>query len=77
METGCLYLLDWTTGLDYWTGPLDWTTGLTFDLILAVLCKLIHYSYYGVERFFVSEAVQRLQTTTMPKWSTAIVQTPK
>ena len=27
---GCLYLLDWTTGLDYWTGLLDWTTGLTF-----------------------------------------------
>ena len=20
--------LDWTTGLDYWTGLLDWTTGL-------------------------------------------------
>ena len=23
-------LLDWTTELDYWTGLLDWTTGLTF-----------------------------------------------
>ena len=22
--------LDWTTGLDYWTGLLDWTTGLTY-----------------------------------------------
>ncbi|KAJ7986261.1 hypothetical protein DPEC_G00338110 [Dallia pectoralis] len=20
--------LDWTTGLDHWTGPLDWTAGL-------------------------------------------------
>ena len=26
---GCLYSLDWTTGLDYWTG-LDWTTGLDY-----------------------------------------------
>ena len=26
---GCLYSVDWTTGLDYWTGLLDWTTGLT------------------------------------------------
>ena len=25
---GCLNSLDWTTGLDYWTGLLDWTTGL-------------------------------------------------
>ena len=24
----CLDSLDWTTGLDYWTGLLDWTTGL-------------------------------------------------
>ena len=25
---GCLYSLDWTTGLDYWTGLLmQWTTG--------------------------------------------------
>ena len=37
---GCLYLLNWT---------LDWTTGLTFDLILGVLCDLIHNSYYGVD----------------------------
>ena len=27
---GCLYSLDWTTGLDYWTGLLDWTTGLDY-----------------------------------------------
>ena len=25
-----LYSLDWTTGLDYWTGLLDWTTGLDY-----------------------------------------------
>ena len=29
-EFGSLYSLDWTTGLDYWTGLLDWTTGLAF-----------------------------------------------
>ena len=29
---GCLHSLDWTTGLDYWTGILDWTTGLNFFL---------------------------------------------
>ena len=23
------YSVDWTTGLDYWTGLLGWTTGLT------------------------------------------------
>ena len=27
---GCPYSLDWTTGLDYWTGLLDWTTGLDY-----------------------------------------------
>ena len=27
---GCLYSVDWTTGLDYWTGLLDWTTGLDY-----------------------------------------------
>ena len=26
IELGCIYSLDWTTGLDYWTGLLDWTT---------------------------------------------------
>ena len=26
-----IYSLDWTTGLDHWTGLLDWATGLTFD----------------------------------------------
>ena len=36
-NAGCNYLLDWTTGLDYWTGLLDWTTGLTFDLRNAVV----------------------------------------
>ena len=23
LDQGCLYSLDWTTGLDYWTGLLD------------------------------------------------------
>jgi len=27
---GCLESVDWTTGLDYWTGLLDWTTGLDY-----------------------------------------------
>ena len=30
LNMGCHYSLDWTTGLDYWTGLLDWTTGLEF-----------------------------------------------
>ncbi len=28
---GVIHLLDWTTGLDYWTGLLDWNTGMTFE----------------------------------------------
>ena len=27
---GCLNSLDWTAGLDYWTGLLDWITGLDY-----------------------------------------------
>ena len=27
---GCLYPLDWTTELDYWTGLLNWTTELDY-----------------------------------------------
>ena len=27
---GCHYSLDWTTGLEYWTGLLDWNTGLSY-----------------------------------------------
>ena len=27
---GCHYSLDWTTGLEYWTGILDWNTGLDY-----------------------------------------------
>jgi len=27
---GVTISLDWTTGLDYWTGLLDWTTGLDY-----------------------------------------------
>ncbi len=30
LPLGSLYSLDWTTGLDHWTGPLDWTTGLDY-----------------------------------------------
>ena len=32
MPTGRHYSVDWTTGLDYWTGLLDWTTELTEKL---------------------------------------------
>ena len=31
---GCHYSLDWTTGLEYWTGILDWITGLSYFLFL-------------------------------------------
>ena len=27
---GCLESVDWTTGLEYWTGILDWNTGLEY-----------------------------------------------
>ena len=27
---GCLYLLDWTAGLDCWNGLLDWTAGMDY-----------------------------------------------
>jgi len=29
-EMGWVQSLDWTTGLDYWTGLLDWTTRLDY-----------------------------------------------
>ena len=28
---GCMELVDWTAGLEHWTGTLDWNTGITFD----------------------------------------------
>jgi len=28
---GLVQSLDWTTGLDYWTGLQDWTTGLDYQ----------------------------------------------
>ena len=30
LQKGRHYSVDWTTGLDYWTGLLDWTTGLDY-----------------------------------------------
>ena len=30
LTDGSLYSLDWTTGLDHWTGILDWNTGLDY-----------------------------------------------
>ena len=35
---GSLKTVDWTTGLDYWTGLLDWITGLAR---IAVKCLLM------------------------------------
>ena len=29
--------MDWTGGLDWWTGLVDWTGGLTLKLILSFL----------------------------------------
>ena len=27
---GCHYSLDWTTGMEHWTGLLEWNTGLDY-----------------------------------------------
>ena len=35
--------LDWTTGLDYWTGQLDWTTGLDYTRLLDSTAELAVY----------------------------------
>ena len=32
---GSIQSLDWTGGLDWWTGPVDWTGGLTFEAFCA------------------------------------------
>ena len=69
-----LFITATTSGCPY---LLDWTTGLTFDEILGVLCQLINNSYCGVDHFLCLKQVQWLQTTTMPTWSTAIMQTSK
>jgi len=33
MWCGSLQSLDWTSGLDWWTGLVDWTSGLTFYVL--------------------------------------------
>ena len=34
--------MDWTGGLDWWTGLVDWTGGLTFFFVLkSLLCSLM------------------------------------
>ena len=33
-------LVDWTGGLDWWTGLVDWTGGLTLKIIFTLLIKL-------------------------------------
>ena len=66
------------TGLDHWTGTVDWTTWLTFDLILGVCADFLKFHNYGVEQHFLFlKQVQRLQSTIIPSWNTAIVQTSK
>jgi len=32
-------LVDWTGGLDWWTGLVDWTGGLTLKIIFMLLMK--------------------------------------
>jgi len=43
---GSLQSLDWTGGLDWWTGPVDWTGGLTFFALLfsqnRLTCNALH-----------------------------------
>ena len=68
-------------GLDHWTGLLDWTTGLDYWTDLwtnfrrCTQTNLLIIHNMELSAFLVS--VQRLQTTTMPTWRTAIVQTSK
>ena len=45
---GCLYSLDWTTGLDYWTGLLDWTTGLTLELTFELFFLLLMINIHDI-----------------------------
>ena len=53
---GSLYSLDWTTGLEYWTGLLDWSTAPNFyhtDKDFTVLhTELMHYTLRGIIPIF-------------------------
>ena len=44
---GSHYSLNWTTGLDYWTGLLDWTTGLDY-LTCPKWCKMPFQAFFSV-----------------------------
>ena len=38
--SGCIHSMDWTTGLEYWTGILDWTTELSYyGQICVFICR--------------------------------------
>ena len=65
---GSIQSLDWTGGLDRWTGPVDWTGGLTFKLILGVLRNLliIHVGIRAFPSYLQQVLVQRLKIITMP-----------
>ena len=59
-------------GLDHWTGPLDWTTGLDWTDLLRFART---YIMEELSAFLRLKQVQRLQTTAMPTWGTAIMHT--
>ena len=67
METGCLYSLDWTTGLDHWTGPLHWITGHNFmqksiyDVIINIVYHLVLQSELCVWNVSVSVQMETFQ----------------
>ena len=45
IKHGCLYSLDWTTGLDYWTGLLDchfYGFTMIFMIIILSIIKYLH-----------------------------------
>ena len=47
---GSLYSLEWTTGMDYWTGILNWSTGLAIYSFTAwsnSTSYAMAYSYHG------------------------------
>ena len=39
--------MEWTTGMEHWTGLLDWATGLSyFPFWDKFLCLFLHFSKY-------------------------------
>ena len=66
---GSIQSLDWTGGLDRWTGPVDWTGGLTFKLILGVLRNLL-IIHVGIRAFSLIFAAS--SSTTAKDYNNAL-----